>query len=109
MLMKRSGATLLALLALCALPQWQIAGAAQGKEATYELVENWAQLPAGTKWGTMTGVDIDSHGAVYVFQRAEPSKVMVFDSKGKLVRSWGEKMFPSAHGLRIDRQDNVWI
>jgi sugar lactone lactonase YvrE len=77
--------------------------------ATYHLVENWAQLPAGTKWETMTGVDIDSKGTVYVFQRGEPAKVMAFDSKGKLLRSWGDKTFPSAHGLRVDRDDNVWV
>jgi hypothetical protein len=78
-------------------------------DATYQLVENWAQLPAGTKWETMTAVDIDSKGTIYVFQRGEPSKIMAFDSKGKLLRSWGDGMFPSAHGLRVDRQDNVWI
>ena len=82
---------------------------ARGADATYQLVENWAQLPAGTKWETMTAVDIDSKGTVYVFQRGEPSKVMAFDSKGKLLRSWGDRMFPSAHGLRVDRQGNVWI
>jgi len=108
MLKTRAGAILLILLALSVFPQWEIAGAAQSN-ATYQLVENWAQLPTGTKWETMTAVDIDSHGIVYVFQRGEPSKVMAFDSKGKLVRSWGDKMFPSAHGLRVDRQDNVWI
>jgi DNA-binding beta-propeller fold protein YncE len=78
-------------------------------DATYQLVENWAQLPAGTKWETMTAVDIDSKGTIYVFQRGEPSKIMAFDSKGRLLRSWGDGMFPSAHGLRVDRQDNVWI
>jgi DNA-binding beta-propeller fold protein YncE len=78
-------------------------------EARYEAVENWAQLPPGTKWETTSAVDIDSKGNVFVFQRGEPSKVIVFDSKGKFLRSWGEKMFPSAHGLRIDRQDNVWV
>jgi peptidylamidoglycolate lyase len=77
--------------------------------ATYQPVENWAQLPAGTKWAMMTAVDIDSHGTIYVLQRGEPAKVMAFDSSGKLLRSWGERMFPSAHGLRIDRQDNVWV
>jgi DNA-binding beta-propeller fold protein YncE len=108
MLKTRAGAILLTLSALSVFPQWEIAGAAQS-DATYQLVENWAQLPPGTKWETMTAVDIDSHGIVYVFQRGEPSKVMAFDSKGKLVRSWGDKMFPSAHGLRVDRQDNVWV
>lgn len=76
---------------------------------TYQLVEPWAQLPSGTKWQTMTAVDIDSKGTVYVFQRGDPSKVMAFDAHGKLVRSWGDKMFPSAHGLRVDRDNNVWI
>jgi sugar lactone lactonase YvrE len=109
MLKTRAGVTLLTLFALLVFAQWPAAGAAPSKDATYQLVENWAQLPAGTKWETMTGVDIDSHGTVYVFQRGEPSKVMAFDSKGKLIRSWGDKMFPSAHGLRVDRQDNVWV
>jgi streptogramin lyase len=111
MLKTRAGMILLSL-ALSTFPQSGIAGAPQSQphsEPTYQLVQNWAQLPAGTKWETMTGVDIDSHGTVYVFQRGEPSKVMAFDSKGKLLRSWGDKMFPSAHGLRVDRQDNVWV
>lgn len=75
----------------------------------YQQVDNWAQLPAGTKWEAMSAVDIDSKGTVYVFQRGEPSKVMAFDSKGKFLRSWGDRTFPSAHGLRVDRQGNVWV
>ena len=71
-------------------------------EPTYQLAGNWAQLPAGTKWQTMTTVDIDAKGTVYVFQRGEPSKIMAFDTSGKLVKSWGDNMFPSAHGLRVD-------
>jgi len=78
-------------------------------DATYQPVENWAQLPAGTKWQTMSAVDVDSKGTVYVFQRGEPSKIMAFDSRGKFLRSWGDGTFPSAHGLRVDRQDNVWV
>lgn len=82
-------------------------------DTSYQSV-NWTQLPAGTQWGTISAVAIDSKGTVYAFQRAnadkgEPSKIMAFDSKGKLLRSWGEKMFPLAHGLRVDRQDNVWV
>ena len=78
-------------------------------EATYQLVDNWAQLPEGTKWAMMTAVDIDSHGTIYVFQRGMPAKVMAFSPAGKLLRSWDYGAFPSAHGLRIDRQDNVWV
>jgi len=78
-------------------------------EWTYQQVPNWAQLPAGAKWEAVSAVDVDAKGNVYVFQRGEPSKVIVFDSKGKLLRTWGERTFPSAHALRIDRQGNVWI
>lgn len=78
-------------------------------EMMYAPVENWARLPAGTKWAAMSAVDIDAHGTIYVLQRGEPSKVMVFDAKGTLLRSWGERAFPNAHGLRVDPQGNVWV
>lgn len=82
---------------------------ARAADSSYQLVENWAQLPAGTKWAAMTAVDIDSKGTIYVLQRGAPAKVMVFDPAGRLLRAWGEGAFPNAHGLRVDRQDNVWI
>jgi sugar lactone lactonase YvrE len=82
---------------------------ARAEDAHYEVVENWAHLPAGTKWATMSAVDIDAQGTIYVLQRGEPSKVMAFDSTGKLLRSWGDNRFPKAHGLRVDRKGNVWV
>ncbi len=98
---------LLALMAMAALSTTATPAADTGYP--YQLVENWAQLPAGTKWEMMTGVDIDSHGTIYVFQRGMPAKVMAFSPAGKLLRSWDYGAFPSAHGLRVDRQDNVWV
>jgi sugar lactone lactonase YvrE len=76
---------------------------------TYVPVASWAKLPAGVKWGRMTAVDVDAAGTVYALQRTEPSKVMVFDAQGTLLRTWGEGRFPEAHGLRLDRDGNVWI
>lgn len=76
---------------------------------TYKLEQNWAQLPAGVRWGRMTAVDVDASGTVWVLQRSEPSKVMAFDPRGRLLRTWGEGVFPEAHGLRVDRDGNVWI
>jgi sugar lactone lactonase YvrE len=83
----------------------------------YQLVENWAQLPTGMQWGVMSAVDIDSHGTIYAFKRSEPgqkagemsSMVMVIDPNGKFLRSWGEHMFMSAHGLRVLRDGFIWI
>jgi hypothetical protein len=74
----------------------------------YQQVASWAQLPAGTKWGAMTAVDIDAAGTVYALQR-EPAQVMAFDANGALLRSWGDGLFTQAHGLRVDRQGNVWV
>ena len=85
------------------------AATAHAADTAYRAVDNWAQLPAGTKWATMTAVDIDSKGTIYVFQRGAPAKVMAFDPQGKMLRSWGDGTFPNAHGLRVDREDNVWI
>jgi hypothetical protein len=84
---------------------------AEGPSYQFQQVENWAP---GIKFGVMSAVSTDSKGNTWVLQREtpdrnEPSKVMAFDKQGKLVRAWGEKLFPLAHGLRIDRDDNVWI
>ena len=86
-------------------------------DGTYQLVESWAQLPAGMQWGVMSAVDIDSHGTIYAFKRSEPgekagamtSLVMVIDPHGKFLRSWGEHTFMSAHGLRVLRDGFIWI
>jgi peptidylamidoglycolate lyase len=75
---------------------------------TYEEVTDWAQLPPNYTWQDMMAVDIDSRGDIYVLQRT-PSRVMVFNSRGRYLRSWGDGLFPGAHGLRIDRQNNVWV
>ena len=32
----------------------------------------------------------------------------MFDAQGKYLRSWGKGMFTRPHGLRIDRDQNVW-
>ena len=83
-------------------------GAFAKSARTYEKVANWAQLPPGVAWQDMSGVDIDTKGDIYTLQRT-PAKIMVFDSKGKYLRSWGDGMFPKAHALRVDRQNNIWI
>lgn len=75
---------------------------------TYEEVVDWAQLPPDYVWQDMMAVDIDSKGDIYALQRT-PFQVMVFDSKGKFLRSWDTGMLPRVHGLRIDQEDNVWI
>src|ERR1051325_9377009 len=61
-------------------------------------------LPTGWKLGRVSAVAVDSSGNVYVAQRGpKADPIIVFDSRGKFLRSWGKGMFASAHGLRIDK------
>lgn len=84
-------------------------GRIEAAESHYQLVENWAQFPAGvTKWGAATGVDVDAHDNVYVFHRNESMPIMVFDSHGKFLRAWGQGMFKMTHFVRVDRSGYVW-
>lgn len=75
---------------------------------SYKLVEGWGTLPAGQTWGEVTGVDIDSKGTIIAVRRSEPP-ILEFDSTGKLLKTWGDKMFAWPHGFRIDKEGNLWI
>jgi len=67
---------------------------------TYEVVEDWANLPAGMTFGIVSAVATDSQDRVYAFQRAEPP-VVVFDRQGNYLNSWGQGMFKNPHGIFI--------
>lgn len=76
----------------------------------YRLVENWVQFPPDvTKWGSATGVDVDSHDNVYVFHRNDAMPIMAFDRNGKFLRAWGQGMFQTTHFLKTDQDGNVWV
>ena len=77
-------------------------------------------MPAGWKFGRVSAVATDSAGEVYVFHRPTnpalgkrispiPDSIIVFDAKGKYLRSWGKGMFGNEHGCRVDRAGNVWV
>ncbi len=68
-------------------------------------------MPKGWYFGRVSAVATDSSGEVYVFQRGEDADpIVVFDKDGKYLRSWGRDLdFGNEHGLRVDRDDNIWI
>jgi len=64
-------------------------------------------LPKGMRLAGVSGVATDSKGNVLVFHRGvEP--LLVFEPSGKFVRAFGKGLFKSAHGLRVDKDDNIW-
>jgi len=67
-------------------------------------------MPDGWKFGRVSAVAVDSSGNVYVFHRGpKADPIVVFDSSGKYLRSWGKGQFGSPHGIRIDSRDHVWV
>lgn len=65
-------------------------------------------LPDGWKLGACSAVAENSRGEILVFHRGE-HPLVVCDASGKVLRSWGDGLIGSAHGLRIDAEDNVWV
>ena len=67
-------------------------------------------MPDGWKFGRVSSVAVDSAGEVYVFHRGNKADpLVVFDAKGKFLRSWGKGLFGNPHGLRVDPKGNVWV
>ena len=82
----------------------------------YDLVQDWARLPEGWTFGVVSSVATDSQDRVYVYQRKDPP-IVVFDSEGNYVDSWGIGAFNLPHGFCIvddviyltDREDSVCL
>ena len=76
---------------------------------SYHVVHGWPILPEGFSFGEVSGVGVDSHNHVFVFHRGS-HPIMCFDGEtGRLINSWGDGMFATAHGLTVDSQDNIWV
>jgi sugar lactone lactonase YvrE len=73
----------------------------------YEVVENWAKLPAGWTWGWIPAVACDSQDRVFVYSRSQ-HPLVIFDRDGNFLESWGEEVLQDAHGIFIDGDDNVY-
>ena len=76
-------------------------------EYTYEVAEGWGNLPDGWSFKEAAAVGVDSNDNVYVFNRGE-HPMMVFDREGNFLRSWGEGVFPRAHGITIMPDDTIF-
>jgi DNA-binding beta-propeller fold protein YncE len=74
---------------------------------TFQVDPAWPQKPADYRWGAVPGIAVDAKDHVYVFTRSDPP-VQVYDTKGKLLRTWG-KDIKSSHHIKIDHEGNVWI
>lgn len=65
--------------------------------------------PVGTEFAGIGSVDVMPNGHLLVFQRQAANQLMEFDADGRLVRSFDDNIAARAHGLKVDRQGNIWI
>ncbi|MBI2999114.1 MAG: hypothetical protein HYY46_11830 [Deltaproteobacteria bacterium] len=77
-------------------------------EYLYEVAEGWGKLPDGWSYREAAAVGVDRKDQIYVFTRgAHP--VIVFDSEGNFLRSWGEGLFKRAHGVTMGPDDTIYL
>ena len=91
-----------------------------------KVTRNWGQLPAGRKWGTSAGIDIDpKDGNIWAYERCGAGTagggpvdcdntsldpVFKFDRHtGAVLANIGKGVMVTPHGIHVDQQGNVWI
>jgi hypothetical protein len=79
------------------------------KAPTFVPVPGWGRLPDGMTFaGDATSVAVDSADNVFVFNRG-PVSVIVFNSDGDYLTSWGAGEFAAPHGAVFDLEDNLYL
>jgi hypothetical protein len=75
----------------------------------YEVDDGWAKLPPGMEFNAdVAAVGVDRHDNVYAFNRGK-HPMCVFDREGNLLRTWGEGIYPRAHGVFMAPDDTIWL
>lgn len=75
---------------------------------SYEVFWPFGKLPVGMQFGSVSHVAVDSKNRIYVYQRKDPP-VLVLDSDGELLMSWGEGLLVDGHGMYITNHDEVLL
>ncbi|HTA41911.1 MAG TPA: twin-arginine translocation signal domain-containing protein [Bryobacteraceae bacterium] len=78
-------------------------------EHQYECIHDWGQLPSNIKYGNTHSVCEDAQGHIYIHHTVHKTSesldsVVVFDDKGKFVRSWGPMFHGGAHGMHLSKE-----
>ena len=81
-------------------------------EHVYEAQHDWGELPAQIKYGNTHGVVEDSQRRIYVHHTVNAASessdsMVVFDHKGKFIKSWGKEFKGGAHGLHIRKEGST--
>jgi len=75
---------------------------------SYHPAEDFFHLPPDMNFGEVSGVALDHRGHIFIFNRGL-YPIIEFTHDGHYVRNLAQGLVGSAHGLRIDSHDNLWI
>jgi DNA-binding beta-propeller fold protein YncE len=74
----------------------------------YDVVKGWEQLPKGYEHRDVAGVAVDLEDRVFLICRGD-HPIIMYDSKGKFLGSWGEGDFTlRTHGITIGPDNSVY-
>lgn len=76
-------------------------------ELDYVVAPAAVTLPAGVTMGATASVAFDANSHLFVLTRGDKT-FFEFNPDGSFIRSFGDKLFTRSHGLRIDRDGNLW-
>ncbi|NQZ69273.1 MAG: hypothetical protein HRT89_14525 [Lentisphaeria bacterium] len=81
-------------------------------DTAYEVEHNWGKLPDTIILGKTHALVNDKAGNIILAQTscdASPNKdtILIFNSDGDLINSWGEQFYQNAHGLTLHEEDGV--
>jgi hypothetical protein len=89
-------------------------------EIAFDSTPNFFKLPAGTYFGEVSGIAVNSKKHIFVLSRgnstgpaygAAAAQLLEFDPSGNFVREIGRNLYAwsFAHAVRVDRDDNIWV
>lgn len=105
------------------------AGGAMAAAAGAGFPNPWAReenafgrLPAGRSWGAASAIHYAGNGQVWVADRCGGNRgagscedrtdvdpIMLLDSQGNILRSFGAGLFVWPHGMFVDHEGNLWV
>ncbi|WP_419934586.1 peptidyl-alpha-hydroxyglycine alpha-amidating lyase family protein [Candidatus Palauibacter sp.] len=84
----------------------------------YMAMDGWGQLPDGRSWGATSAVYPAPDGEhIWVGERcganlcveSDVDPILLFDTEGNLVRSFGSGMIAWPHGMFVEDDGSVWV
>lgn len=68
----------------------------------------FSTMPDNQPFAQCSAVSVNKNGQIYLFHRGV-RPILCMEANGKILQAWGDDLIKTAHGLRIDREGDVWV